>query len=130
MSTPMLTAQLVGPTGTALPPDPGPQAYTLLANANAIGPGQGVTGIRGGDYLWRVEGTFSGVTATLQVLGLDGTTWSNLKDSGGADVAFTASGVGAFQRGIGAAQGAALRVAVTGSPTGAVLLNSTIGGLG
>jgi hypothetical protein len=33
MSTPMLTAQLVGPTGTALPPDPGPQAYTLLALA-------------------------------------------------------------------------------------------------
>lgn len=100
-----------------------PQTYTLLSNATTTGPA--VSGIRGGDYVWRIEGTFSSnVTATLQSLGLDGVTWKNVRNSANsADVSATAE----TQVGIGVGQGATMRVLITGTQT--TPLNSTIAGL-
>lgn len=99
--------------------------YTLLTNQNAAtSAGQaGVGPVSGGDYIWRAEATsWSGVTATLQFLGLDGTTWYPVKDSANADVTLTANG----SKAIGIAQGSFLRVNVTGTPTA---MNSALGGL-
>jgi hypothetical protein len=101
---------------------PTPQAYRLLTNASATG--SPVTGIRGGDYIWRVSGTFGGGTATLQTLDLDGTTYVNVRNSANtADVTATA----ATSIGVGIGQGATVRVLITGA-TGASL-NSTLAGL-
>lgn len=101
---------------------PTPQAYTLLSAASATG--SPVSGIRGGDYIWRVSGTFGGATATLQTLDLDGTTWVNVRNSANtADVtATTATSVG-----VGIGQGATVRVLISGG-TG-VSLNSSLAGL-
>jgi hypothetical protein len=101
---------------------PTPQAYTLLKNASATG--SPVSGIRGGDYIWRVSGTFGGGTATLQTLDLDGTTYVNVRNAANtADVTATA----ATSIGVGIGQGATVRVLITGA-TGASL-NSTLAGL-
>jgi len=101
---------------------PTPQAYTLLRNASATG--TPVTGIRGGDYIWRVSGTFGGGTATLQTLDLDGTTWVNVRNAANtADVTATA----ASSVGVGIGQGATVRVLISGA-TGASL-NSSLAGL-
>lgn len=101
---------------------PTPQAYTLLSNASATG--RPVTGIRGGDYIWRVSGTFGGGTATLQTLDLDGTTWINVRNQANtADLTMTAAG----SVGVGIGQGATVRVQITGA-TGASL-NSSLAGL-
>lgn len=99
------------------------QSYTLLKAATATGPA--VAGVRGGDYIWRIEGTFSsGVTATLQYLGLDGTTWKNVRNAANtADVSAT----GEAQVGLGVGQGATLRVLIAGTQT--TPLNSTLAGL-
>lgn len=96
--------------------------YTLLSGATATG--QQVGPISGGDYIWRVEGTFGGATATLQFLGLDGTTWNPVRNAANtADVSLTANGSVA----VGIAQGSFVRVALTGgTPTG---MNSAIGGI-
>lgn len=100
-----------------------PTSYTLLAAATATGPK--VSGIRGGDYVWRIEGAFSsGVTATLQFLGLDGATWKNVRNGANtADVVAT----GETQIPLGIGQGAAMRVLITGTQTAP--LNSTLSGL-
>lgn len=99
-----------------------PQAYTLLTNASATGPA--VSGIRGGDYIWRVSGNFGGGTATLQTLDLDGVTWVNVRNAANtADVSATASS----SIGVGIGQGATVRVLLSGA-TGA-LLNSSLAGL-
>lgn len=101
---------------------PTPQAYTLLSAASATGPA--VSGIRGGDYIWRVSGTFGGGTATLQTLDLDGTTWVNVRNAANtADVTATA----ASSIGVGIGQGATVRVLISGA-TGASL-NSSLAGL-
>jgi len=101
---------------------PTPQAYTLLRNASATG--SPVTGVRGGDYIWRVSGTFGGGTATLQTLDLDGTTWVNVRNTANtADVTATA----ASSVGVGIGQGATVRVLISGA-TGASL-NSSLAGL-
>ncbi len=98
------------------------QAYTLLSGASATGPA--VSGIQGGDYIWRVSGTFGGTTATLQQLDLDDTTWVNVRNAADtADVTATA----AKSLGIGVGQGATMRVLITGG-TG-VSLNSALQGL-
>lgn len=108
-------------TGLALGA-PTPQAYTLLSAASATG--SPVSGIRGGDYIWRVSGTFGGGTATLQTLDLDGTTWVNVRNSANtADVTATS----ASSIGVGIGQGATVRVLITGA-TGASL-NSSLAGL-
>lgn len=97
--------------------------YTLLTNQGAAGAGPSVGPVNGGDYIWRAEATsWTGVTATLQFLGLDGTTWYPVKDSANADVTLTANG----SKAIGIAQGSFLRVNVAGTPTA---MNSAIGGL-
>ena len=94
---------------------PTPQAYTLLRNASATG--NPVTGIRGGSYIWRVEGNFGSGTATLQVLGLDGTTWRAVRNTGNtADVTLSANG----EQGALIGQGATVRVVISGA-TGASL---------
>lgn len=101
---------------------PTPQAYRLLTNASATG--SAVSNVRGGDYVWRVSGTFGGGTATLQTLDFDGTTWVNVRNAANtADVtATTATSVG-----VGIGQGATVRVLITGA-TGASL-NSSLAGL-
>jgi hypothetical protein len=101
-----------------------PSAYTLLTNASATGPA--VTNIRGGDYIWRVSGTFAGLTATLQTLDLDGTTYVNVRNQANtADLTFTAVG----SIGVGVGQGATVRVLLTGTPSGTPSLNSSLAGL-
>lgn len=109
-------------SGDPAAPGGAPQAYTLLTNASATG--APATGIRGGDYIWRVEGTFGGATVTLQTLGLDGTTWINVRNAANtADVTATA----ATSIGIGIGQGASVRAAISGG-TG-VSINSSLSGL-
>lgn len=99
-----------------------PSAYTLLTAASATGPA--VSGIRGGDYIWQIEGTFGGGTATLQRLGLDGSTWKNVRNAANtADVTATADS----SIGVGVGQGATMRVLIAGA-TGASL-NSSLAGL-
>jgi hypothetical protein len=97
--------------------------YTLLTAATATG--QQVGPISGGDYVWRVESTnFNGATATLQFLGLDGTTWYPVRNAANtADVALTATGSVA----VGVSQGSFLRVNITGGSPAA--MNSSLGGL-
>ncbi len=99
----------------------GKVSYTLLSAASTTGAAS--TNIAGGNYVWRVEGTFGGATATLQVLGLDGTTWTNAKDADGTtDITATA----ARSKAVTVAQGTAVRVAIAGGS--GVSLNSTLGG--
>lgn len=101
---------------------PTPQAYTLLSAASTTGPAR--PGIRGGDYIWRVSGTFGGATATLQTLDLDGTTWVNVRNSANtADVTTTT----ATSVGVGIGQGATVRVLISGGS--GVSLNSSLAGL-
>lgn len=103
----------------------GKRRYTLLTNQAAIGNGPQAANIAGGDYIWRVEATtWNGATATLQFLGLDGTTWYPVRNAANtADVALTASGSVA----VGLSEGSTVRVAVTAAaPTG---MNSALGGL-
>lgn len=112
----------IDPTTGLLIGAPAPQAYTLLRNASATG--SPVTGVRGGDYIWRVSGTFGGGTATLQTLDLDGTTWVNVRNTANtADVTATA----ATSQGVGIGQGATVRVLISGA-SGASL-NSSLAGL-
>lgn len=96
--------------------------YTLLETATNTASGRVVPGVNGGDYVWYCEGTWNGATATLQYLKLDGTTWANVKDSSNADVTLSADG----SKSIGIAQGATLRVLITGTATS---LNSVIAGI-
>lgn len=97
--------------------------YTLLTNATATGSQVGP--ISGGDYIWRAEAVnWNGATATLQFLGLDGTTWYPVRNNANtADVTLTANG----SVSIGVAQGAILRVAISGGPPSGA--NSALGGL-
>lgn len=96
--------------------------YTLLAGATATGSQVGP--ISGGDYIWRAESAnWNGATATLQYLGLDGTTWNNVKDSANADVTLTANG----SKAIGVAQGSVMRVLISGGTPAP--MNSVLGGL-
>lgn len=112
----------IDPTTGQLIGAPTPQAYRLLTNASATGPA--VSNVRGGDYVWRVSGTFGGGTATLQTLDFDGTTWVNVRNAGntGDVTATTASSIG-----VGIGQGATVRVLISGA-TGASL-NSSLAGL-
>lgn len=99
--------------------------YLLAINMSASGNGIAAGPVQGDDYLWRVtSSTWNGATATLQYLDLDGTTWSNVKDSANADVTLSANG----SKPIGIAQGAIVRVSVTGADPSN--LNSEIAGLG
>lgn len=99
-------------------------AYQLLSAATATGAGVG--SILGGDYVWRAESSnWNGATATLQFLGLDGSTWFPVRNAANtADVTLTANG----QVGVGVGQGSTLRVAITGGPPTA--MNSSLAGLG
>lgn len=97
--------------------------YTLLTNATATGDQTGP--VDGGDYVWRAEASnWNGATATLQFLGLDGSTWFPVRNAANtADVTLTANG----QVGVGVGQGSYLRVAISGAvPTG---VNSNLAGL-
>lgn len=98
------------------------QSYILLKAATATG--QAVSNVRGGDYVWIVDGTFSsGVTATLQRLGLDDVTWKNVKSlSDGSIIAMQAAGQTVVMIG----QGATMRVALSGAQTSP--LHSSIAG--
>lgn len=109
---------------------PTPQAYTLLkaattnTGATSTAANPFVTGVRGGDYIWRVSGTFGGATVMLQVRELDGTTWVPVRNQANtADVSLTAAG----SIGVGIGQGAEVRAFVAGG-TGASL-NSSLAGL-
>ncbi|MBO9099431.1 MULTISPECIES: hypothetical protein [unclassified Rhizobium] len=99
--------------------------YTLMSGVSALGAGPAVGPVAGGDYIWRTEATtWTGVTATLQFLGLDGATWYPVRNAANsADITATANSSVA----IGIAQGSVLRVNVTG--TAPVGMNSALGGL-
>lgn len=109
-------------TGSAVSPTT-KKAYTLLTSATATGSQVGP--VDGGDYVWRAESSnFNGSTATLQFLGLDGTTWYPVRNAANtADVTLTATGSVA----VGVAQGSFLRVAISGGTPAA--MNSVLGGL-
>lgn len=96
----------------------GKYSYTLLNNVAATGSGVGP--IAGGNYIWRVEATsWNGATATLQYQQLDGVTWTAVRTSAPADVAFTANGVVAVTIG----DGSIMRVLITGGPPAGVRSN-------
>lgn len=110
---------------------PTPQAYTLLkaastnTGATATTANPFVSGVRGGDYIWRVSGVFGGATVTLQSLDLDGVTWVPVRNQANtADVALTAAG----SVGVGIGQGATVRAAITAA-SGTTSLNSSLAGL-
>jgi hypothetical protein len=114
--------RLADELGNAASPGGQPKAYTLLTAASTTG--SPVSGIRGGDYIWRVSGTFGGGTATLQTLDLDGTTWVNVRNAANtADVTATS----ATSVGVGIGQGATVRVLITGA--NGASLNSSLAGL-
>ncbi len=54
----------------------GKKAYTLLSDASTTG--DPISSISGGSYIWRIEGVWGGAAATLQMLGLDGSTWKTV----------------------------------------------------
>jgi hypothetical protein len=114
----------VAPVDSSGNPFGGKTAYTLLTGSTVTGAGVGP--IAGGDYLWRAEcAGWNGATATLEFLGLDGTTWYPVKKSDGTtSVTLTANGSVAC----GVAQGAMLRVAISAAvPTQPMY--SAMGGL-
>ena len=99
--------------------------YTLATGVAAQGATGPVGPVAGGDYIWRAEASnWNGATATLQFLGLDGSTWFPVRNAANsADIALTANGSVA----IGVAQGSILRVNITAAnPTA---FNSALGGL-
>lgn len=108
-------------TGSAVSPTTKKQ-YTLLSNATATGGWVGP--LDGGDYVWRAEAAnFNGATATLQHLGLDGTTPYNVRNlANTADVTLAATG----SVSVVVAQGAFVRVSLSGTPTA---MNSGLGGI-
>jgi hypothetical protein len=59
--------------------------YTLAENASASG---SAVGIKGGQYIFQVEGTAGGTTATLQIKTANGT-WANVTSYGVAISATT-----------------------------------------
>lgn len=99
-----------------------PQAYPLLSNAAASASGAPQASVRGGDYLWRVEGALGTSVVTLQTLSLDGQTWTAVKKTDGSDLTMTVPG----SIGIGIGQGATLR-AIVGAGTGAGIYSSLAG---
>ena len=109
--------------GVAYPPgayDPS----ALLTGAQTSGAGPATTIVSGGDYIWAVEGTFNGATASLQRLALDGTTWIAATALGSsAPLTMTAPG----SMGLVVARGAVLRAVITGGPP--ANLFSSIAGL-
>lgn len=96
-------------------------AYTLLAGGSATG---SAVAIRGGEYMFFVDGTISGATAALQIQSLSGV-WMTIAVFAGSLVSYTA--LPASQTGIDLPPGN-VRVALTGgSPTG---INAYLIGLG
>lgn len=88
------------------------QSYTLLSNGTATG---SAVGIRGGEYIFQVEGTPSGSTISLQVKSLNGT-WSDVSIFAGSVVKTTTLPLA--QTGIDLPAGE-VRIACTGgTPTG------------
>ena len=49
-----------------------------LLSAASTGNGSAVPINQGGQYIWRVGGTFGGTTVKLQELGVDGVTWEDI----------------------------------------------------
>ena len=82
------------------------KVITLLSNASASSSG---VPWPGGEGTFHVVGTFTSVTVTLQRLGADGTTWTDI----GSDVALTAEGMANFNVGAGT-----IRAEVDGTATG------------
>ncbi len=98
-----------------------PYSYTLLNEASATS--ATYERIRGGAYLWTVEGgTWGGATATLQQLKLDGTTWATILTVNGGDAALTEDG----ELRVALKQGVTIRVLISGGPPSGI--NSTLAG--
>ena len=83
------------------------EKLTLLTNASATG--SGVFATMGGRYVFRIDGTFSGATCTLQMLSPDGSSWLTLQ-------AFTAEGTATVE----VPQGGTYRVLVASGPPSAM----------
>lgn len=101
----LLTTGGAGSTeGTAI-------AYTLLSNAAATG---SAVEVAGGNYVWAIQGTWSGATATLQVLGPNGTDYQDV-----------ATATANAQAPVSIGDGSMMRVAISGGPPSAVYSNLT-----
>lgn len=79
----------------------------LLSNANASGVAS--VPLNGGQYIWKVTGTFGGATATLQSLGPDNSTYQDV-------TTLTANGQALVNVGVGEI----LRVLLTGGTPSAM----------
>lgn len=86
------------------------RAYTLATAGTLVN----ALNVNGGRYFWTAESSnWNGATATLQRLGLDGSTWRTIRTAdNSADVALTGNGTVDLLIG----QGATLRVAQSGGP--------------
>jgi hypothetical protein len=95
----------------------GKPVYLLLADTNGPGPGPAIYDIIGGHYVMCVEAIgWNGGTAQLQVLGLDGETWRDVKDAAtGTNVSFNADASIPLM----IAQGAVLRLMLSDGIQGA-----------
>lgn len=66
-------------------------AIVLLSNASATS--SPTSALSGGQYIWKVTGTFSGATVTLQSLGPDGSTYQDVTSLTANGQAFVNVGV-------------------------------------
>ncbi len=82
----------------------------LINNDSVSGPV--VSNLYGGSYVFSVQGTFSGATVSLMVLGPDGTTYETLVSKTAPD---TIGGTG-----VGLPQGATVQAVITGGPPSAI----------
>ena len=88
-------------------------SYTLGANINASG---SAVAVKGGEYIFTVEGTAGGTTASLQIQSLNGT-WSDIAIYSGSAVKTTT--LPYAQTGIDLPPGN-VRVALTGGTPSAI----------
>jgi hypothetical protein len=88
-------------------------SYTLLSNGSATG---SAFSVKGGEYLFSVEGTVSGATISLQFQSPNGT-WADVQPYGGTAVKATALPYCATMVALPAG---AVRVAISGGPPSAV----------
>ena len=94
--------------------------YSLLSSASASG--MAVGPIKGGRYLWRVEGTFGGAVVTLQYRSIDQSMWFDMLESDGTiPISMSAPG----SNDVNIAEGTVIRAKVAGGS--GVSLHSVIG---
>lgn len=88
------------------------QTYALISNGTATG---AAFKVNGGLYAFSVQGTFSGATVKLQILGPDGATYQDID----AALALTAAGI----QGVDLPGGATVKAVVSGGPPSGIYAN-------